>query len=296
MNWVLWTKFLPSFVLINLIFACKYAQADYPIDVEKAYIEQRYYDAYEHYLKIPERRRTLKIRELAANSSWALGLNQLALNEINTIFKLYPKENISNFRLLLTESTIQFQEERYGEVRKNMVKLLSLLTHRTDFVPLAGEAKLLLGSLALNEGDLNEASRFLKLALSDLQNESLSEAHYLLGDIAYKQGNFIEAVHHFLQVDSESDYSKKAVRSLLKSYLRAKNYKALKLWLKEATRLYPEIKIDSWFYYAKARLAIANKDQKQLLKILEYCQKKFAPSDGWIILLESEIESFFNLL
>lgn len=263
------------------------AEAQHPIDVQRASTSGEHFKALTTYLLLPTRRLTNDTRVAAAKSSWALGLHRLATEEIDGLLRDKTIDGDERARLTFMRGVIDYQEERYQEARLYAEKAISLLKGPS---PLRARAHLLWGQAAMRMKVYGGAEEHLRIAFEEADNSDLPEVNYSLGEVQMRLGKLPDAESHFKAIPMDHDRTPMAVRHLAAIALESSDLDKAKFWLDKGRSEFPEAFIDSWADYGAVQVAITRGDMYTARLTTEAAVKKYPPSDPWLLLMQASLE------
>ena len=263
------------------------AIAQHPIDVQKASADGEHFKAITTYLAVPDRRVETDTRVAAAKSSWALGLHQQAAQEIDHILRGQEISETERARLTLTRGVIEFQEEHYREAALYAEKGITLLKVSS---PLRSRCYLLWGQALERVNSLGTAEEKIKKALTEADQEDISEVHFGLGEIQMRLGKLSEAEENLKAIPLEHDRAPRAIRDLVSITLESEQFDKAKQWLEKGKSEFPEIFFDSWTDYGFLRAALAEGELLAARRILDSAVKQYPTADSSLVLMQAAIE------
>jgi hypothetical protein len=288
----MYKKQLIKFIFIGCIISSPLRSlADHPVKVERAFLQQRYFDALVAYRNIPQRRKTQKISRMAVESAWALGLSYDALKEISVIEKNFPAYMISNPDLQMIRAILYYQE---GDLEAARKALLVLQESEKADSKLKGEGYTLNAEIAQRFHDYDLAVAYAEKALTFLPKDKQNEARILAATAHYEQGRLAEAKQLLLEVFDDHAEAPRALKLLGKIALIEGQYDQVYNLLHHSRDQYPTLKSDSWISFALAKVAMAKNDEKSLKNILLKTENDFPESETWRILMEAELEKHYR--
>jgi hypothetical protein len=278
-------------VTITLFFTIS-LQAEYPVEVRKAASEGRHFDALTIYNKIPSRIIDSQTSFTAAESAWALGLNQEALDLFDaTIYRSRnnPELLIQSF---IGQAVIQFQESRYQE----SIRTISRINKLPLIKKYRGHVALLTAHIKriFNKDYKNAINQYL-IAINSLNNTLCNEAKLWAGRLLVKTGNYFDAKKIFTEIPMNAIEGKETLIELIKLGLIEEDYKNVKLLIERGKEEFSELKNDSYIDYSLVKATVlknASKrgDSEKIGKIIASMKENYSPSDAWLALAEAEVE------
>lgn len=284
----LWVGTLASLLLLLAVPAV----AEHPVEVQRAFEEQRYLDALVTYVQIPSRRRTAHSIELAFESAWALGIHDVALRNLAYLEESFPSYFASYPELLLKRAVVEYQAGYFDKAKTSAERLWESKASAV----LRGEGFALASEIARRREDNDLSIVLAEKAVSMLPPNRQDEPRLLAALGHYRQGHLDLADQHLRQIAPDYPQVGRALRLLIEVALKQGDFAAASVWLEEGLRIVKDFQTDSWIDYVKTQVAIANSDKQSLEKLLAEVARKYPDSDSWRVLLEAEAEQFFWVL
>jgi tetratricopeptide (TPR) repeat protein len=263
------------------------ALAQHAAEVQQLSADGEHLKALAMYELLPNKKLVTETRVAAAKSAWALGLNRQAAEGFDTVLRDPTIPQDMRTRLILSRGVIEYQEERYQEAALYAEKAISYML---ESAPLRGRAYLLWGQSLLRTGAYVSAHEKFQKALADVQQQDRPEAHFALGLVELKLSRYADAQKHLEAIPMDNTRTPVAVRMLAGIALELHQYDRVKFWVEKGKIDYPEAFVDSWGDYGLVQAAIARGDLDEARRVTEIAQKQFAPSDSWVILMQSSLE------
>lgn len=272
-----------------LISVTGYAQ--HPVDVERAFVQQRYFDALVSFRNLPQRRRTGPLERMAIESSWALGLPDQALQEIEYLKQNFNQYILENPDVYLVEGILLYQEGKWDPA---VEALRFVEENRAVSNDLKGEAFTLHSEIASRKKDYDLAAAMARKALTFLPPEKMGEARLIIAQAEYEQGRLAEAREALLDISPNDRRASQALKLLTKIAVKQESVNEVVLLLTEIRKNHPEFATDSWVDYTEGQLAIAKNDSNHLREILKAVSEHYPESDPWRIMLEAVAEKYLR--
>jgi tetratricopeptide (TPR) repeat protein len=279
---------------LALVLVCQAVpvRAEHPVEVQRAFEEQRYLDALVSYVQIPTRRRTAHSIELAFESAWALGIHDVALGHLTTLEETFPRYFASYPELLLKRAVVEYQAGYFDRAKTSAERLWESKASAI----LRGEGLALASEIARRRNDNDLSIVLAEKAVSLLPANRQDEPRLLAALGHYNQGHLDLAGQHLRQIAPDYPQVGRALRLLIEVALKQGDFAAASVWLEEGLRIVKDFQTDSWIDYVKTQVAIANSDKDSLEGLLAEVAHKYPDSDSWRVLLEAEAEQFFWVL
>jgi tetratricopeptide (TPR) repeat protein len=279
---------LPLFLSVITVIAMPVAAvAQHAAEVQKLSADGEHMKALAMYELLPNKKLVSETRIAAAKSAWALGLNRQAAEGFDAILRDPTLQPDIRTRLILSRGVIEYQEERYQEAALYAEKAISYMR---ESVPLRGRAYLLWGQSLLRTGAYLSAHDKFEKGLQDVQPQDRAEAHFALGLVDLKLARYAEAQKNLEAIPMDHARTPVAVRMLAAISLETNQYDRARFWIEKGKTDHPEAFVDSWGDYGLVQAALARGDMVEARRITEIAQKQFAPSDSWLILMQSSLE------
>ncbi len=264
------------------------AHAQHPIDVQRLSAEGEHFKSLSLYELLPHRQFDQGTYVSAAKSAWALGLTKQAISIFDSVLRGDSLSQEERARITLSRGVIDFQEERFQESALFAEKAATLLPEKS---PLRGRALLLLGQSLLKVGAYASAEEKLLHALSDSIQSDRAEIVFALGSAQVKLGKLTDAEKSFKAVPTEDSRAPMAIRSLASIALQTNQSERAQFWFERGKSSYPEAFLDSWADYGMTKAALESGNITQARSVVERAEKRFPPSDAWLILMRAALES-----
>lgn len=285
----------PRFMVTGLFlaFVAVAAQAQNPIDVEKLSAQGDHYQAMVAWERMPKRRATLDATAAMAKSAWGLGLNELAMATYDRMLELGMQagklDAVSRARVYLAQGILQYQEENYQAALRYAERMVGGLPQPS---PLRGQGWYLWGETLVRLGKLSLAREKFEKALEEAQTLDQGEVHFALAQCSQRLGKYDQAQEHFEAIPLAHSRGGDAMRGLAQVALERGEYAQAIFWLTRGRSDHPDQFLDSWVDYAMVQAAIGQKDVEVVRQTRAAALAKYAPSDAWLILLESAAEAY----
>ncbi len=261
--------------------------AEHPIDVERLSANGDHLKALAAYDRIPLRVRTIESTVAAGKSAWALGLAERAIKEFEAVLKEPSLKQRIRAELLLNRAIIEYQEGRTQSAIFFVEKASALGATN----PAISSAIYMLWGDALMQADtFGAAEEKYERAMQDANNDERSEISYRLGLCRERLGKQQAAEESFERVSLKSERTPETIRHLALLALDAQRYDDVRFWLEKGRNEFPQQFLDSWTDYALLKAALQKKDSELAKKIYSEAQKKYPPSDPWLVMLNAEAE------
>jgi tetratricopeptide (TPR) repeat protein len=274
-------------VCLSHLAATVGASAQHPVNVQRLSAEGEHLKALTMYEVLPERVLAADTRLAAARSAWALGLNDRAAREFDTVLRLPDINADLRARLTLSRGVLEFQEERYQEAVLYATKAVSYLKEPS---PLRGRAYLLWGqSLSALKSYAVAEDKFLK-ALHECEGVDAPEVNFSLGIIEMKLAKYNDAEERLKKVPSDHDRAAEALRALASIALETGRDVQAKFWIEKGKLDHPDAFVDSWADYGLVQVALSQNDLLRARRKVEDAQQQYPPSDAWLILMQAALE------
>ena len=236
---------------------------------------------------LPSKKIVTETKIAAAKSMWALGLNRQAAEAFDAILRDGNLAPDTRVRIVLSRGVIEYQEERYQEATLFAEKAISSMGEPS---PLRGRAYLLWGQSLMRTNSYSSAyEKFLK-ALSDAQGGDKAEVNFALGLVEMKLGKYVDAQKHLEAIPMDHERTAVAIRMLAGLSLETNQQARAKFWIDKGRADYPEAFIDSWGEYGLVQVAISQGNLDEAKRISESAQKRYSPSDAWLVLMQAAVE------
>ncbi len=264
------------------------AHAQHPIDIQRLSAEGDHFKALSLYELLPHRQFDTDTYVSAAKSAWALGLTKQATSLFDSVLRGDSLSLDDQARVTLSRGVIDFQEERFQEAALFAEKAAALLPEKS---PLRGRALLLLGQSLLKVGAYATAEEKLLRSLADSIQSDRPEVVFALGSAQLKLGKLTDAEKSFKAVPTEDVRAPMAVRSLASIALQTSQSDRARFWFARGRSSYPEAFLDSWADYGVTKAALDAGDIGHARSVVEKAEKRFPPSDAWLILMRAALEN-----
>jgi tetratricopeptide (TPR) repeat protein len=276
-----------ALTLIVTLTSFRAAHAEHPIDIQRLSAEGDHFKALSLYELLPHRQFDTDTYLSAAKSAWALGLSKQATALFDAVLRGDTLSSEERARVTLSRGIIDFQEERFQEAALFAEKAASLLPEKS---PLRGRALLLLGQSLLKVGAYATAEEKLLRSLADSIQSDRPEVVFALGTAQVKLGKLTDAEKSFKAVPTEDARAPMAVRSLASIALQTNQGDRARFWFERGRSSYPEAFLDSWADYGVTKAALEAGDIGHARAVVEKAEKRFPPSDAWLILMRAALE------
>jgi tetratricopeptide (TPR) repeat protein len=264
-----------------------YVFAEHPIDVQRLSAEGDHFKAIVLYDVLPDRRLGDDTHIAAAKSAWALGMNRQAAALFDAVLRGTALNNDERARLTLSRGIIEYQEQRYQEAALFAEKAASYLPERA---PLRGRAMLLWGQSLIKAKAYATAEEKLLRGLSDVEASDRPDVALALGAVQIKLGKLSDAERSLKMIPTQHQYAPDAVRMLASIALQSKQNDRARFWIEKGRANYAESFLDSWADFGLVKVAVEADDLSHARSLVDKAQKRFPPSDPWLILMQSALE------
>ncbi len=263
------------------------AQADYPIDVQRAAADGDYYNAMLSYERMPKRLATTPAILSAAQSAWALSLPHLAIENYEKALRDPQLSDIERARIELTRGIIELQEGN-----PQVAVLFAERAHERlkESSPLRSKIWLLWAEALMRLGSTGAAEEKYKNAQIEAAPEDRGEINFLLGQCQLNLGHQSDAIANFAKVPLNSQRTPDAMRALALLSLETNDFTQASFWLETGRVKFPERFLDSWVDYALVTIAARANDTAKVEELRKAAVAKYPPSDPWLTLLEAKAE------
>lgn len=273
-----------------VVYATGVAYAQHPTEIERLASKGEYFKALATYEKMPKRISTAGAAIAAGKSAWALSLPDRAIEEFERALKDELLDEISRARIYLSRGIVEHQEERFQVSILYAEKAITILR---EGGPLRSKAWMLWGeNLSKLQSYGAAEDKYLK-ALEESSVEEKAGVLYALGLTQIKLGKNEEASKSFQQIPLKHESASLALRELAQIALYQNEPEQASFWLERGKSEYPEQFLDSWIDYVFVQAAILRNDAKSVTAIKEEANRKFAPSDEWLNLINAASEGFY---
>jgi tetratricopeptide (TPR) repeat protein len=264
-----------------------YVFAEHPIDVQRLSAEGDHFKALTLYEVLPDRRLGEDTHISAAKSAWALGMNRQAAELFDAILRGNSIDSDERARLTLSRGILEYQEERYQEAALFAEKAASYLPEKA---PLRGRAMLLWGQSLVKAKAFATAEEKLLRALSDVEPLDRPDVSLALGAVQIKLGKLTEAERSLKMIPAQHQYAPEAIRMLAGIALQSRQNDRARFWIEKGRSSYADSFLDSWADFGLVKVAVEANDLPQARTVVDKAQKRFPPSDPWLILMQSALE------
>jgi len=265
--------------------------AQHPVDVERAFLQQRYFDALVSFRNLPQRRHSGPLVRMAVESAWALGLPDDALRDIAYLKKNFSQYIIDNPDVYLVEGILLYQEGNWDTAIEALRIVEENKTINND---LKGEAFTLHAEISFRRKDHDLAVAMARKALTFLPPEKVGEARLIMAQAHYEQGRLAEAREALLDISPNDRRASQALKLLTKVALKQESVDEAAVLLKEIRKNHPELGTDSWVDYTEGQVAIGRNDSNRLLEVLKAVSEHYPESDPWRVMLEAVAEKYLR--
>jgi tetratricopeptide (TPR) repeat protein len=273
--------------MISVVACVASAHAQHSVEVQKLSAEGEHLKAVTMFELLPSKKIVSETKIAAAKSMWALGLNRQAAEAFDSILRDGELAPDTRVRIVLSRGVIEYQEERYQEATLYAEKAIGYMGESS---PLRGRAFLLWGqSLMRTAAYASAHEKFLK-ALTDVQGSDKAEVNFALGLVEMKLGQYVDAQKHLEAIPMDHERTAVAIRMLAGLSLETHQQARAKFWIDKGKAEYPEAFIDSWGEYGLVQVALAQGNLDEARRISELAQKRYAPSDAWLVLMQAAVE------
>lgn len=277
-------------VLAGFIVGCLFSTlvfAEHPIDVQKLSAEGDHFKALTMYELLPDRRLGEDTHIAAAKSAWALGLTRQAADLFDGILRGTSIDVDERARITLSRGIIEYQEERYQEAALFAEKAASSLPEKS---PLRGRAMLLWGQSLYKAKAYASAEEKLLRALGDISPTDRADVALALGTVQIKLGKLTDAERALKMIPTDHSYAPEAIRLLAVIALQSNQNDRARFWIERGKTNYSDAFLDSWAEFGLVKIALEADDIGQARGIVDRAQKRFPPSDNWLILMQAALE------
>jgi tetratricopeptide (TPR) repeat protein len=274
-------------LLVLTLLTARVADAQHPVDVQRLAAEGDYFKALAVYELLPSRQLDQDTYVSAAKSAWALGLTKQASALFDTVLRKQGLSDDDRARLTLSRAAIEHQEERYQEAALFAEKAAGYIVEKA---PLRGRALLLLGQSLLRLGAYASAEEKLLEAFADAAPSDRPDVAFSLGTVQLKLGKLAEAERAFKAIPTDHLRAASAVRLLAVISLQSEQGDRARFWIERGKSNYSEGFLDSWGDYGLATVALKADNIAEARAVVEKAEKRYPPSDGWLILMQAALE------
>lgn len=263
------------------------ASADDSIDVQLLSSRGEHYKAMLAYDRLPKRKRTLEATIADARSAWALSLPQKAIQLFDEALEQQNLPPLDRARILFSRGIIEYQEGKYqvaalyGERSQQLV---------SEAGPFRARVWMLRGESAAKLGNFGSAEDFLQHALEESSMEDEGEIRFQLGEACMRLNKITDAEEHFKAIPVSSDNIPKALRRLAEIALMKGEADKVIAWIEKGKKDFPDQFLDGWVSYALMQAAIKKRDILSVRKIRDEANKRYAPSEFWLSLMNASAE------
>jgi tetratricopeptide (TPR) repeat protein len=279
------------FLSVGFFLTPPNGNAQHPVEVERAFVQQRYFDALVSFRNLPQRRHTGPLVRMAIESGWAMGLPDEALRNIAYLKQNFSQYVIENPDVYLVEGILLYQEGKWNGAVDTLRFVQESKTVNND---LKGEAFTLHSEIAFRLKDFDLAVAMARKALTFLPPEKMGDARLLMAKSHYEQGHLTEARDSLLDVSPSDRQAWQALRLLTKVALKQESIDEAAILLNEIRHNHPESGADSWLDYTEGQIAIGKNDSKRLLEVLKAVAGHYPESDPWRVMLEAVAEKYLR--
>jgi tetratricopeptide (TPR) repeat protein len=255
--------------------------------VQRLSSEGEHFRALTLYDVLPDRRLDDDTHVAAAKSAWALGLVKQAADLFDAVLRGSSLSQEDRARLTLSRGAIEYQEGRYQEAALFAEKAASLIP---EGAPLRGRALLLWGQSLVREKSYATAEDTLTKAMNEALPSDRPEIALTLGAAQLKIGKLAEAERSLKAIPTEHPAAPEAIRMLSVIALRNKDHDRARFWIERGQSDYSADFLDSWADFGLVKAAIEANDLPRAQAIAEQANKRYPPSDTWLILAQAALE------
>jgi tetratricopeptide (TPR) repeat protein len=188
----------------------------------------------------------------------------------------------------LARGIVEYQEGRYRVAALHAERAVGVMKAPG---PLGSRAWKLWGdSLARLHSHGAAEDKYIK-ALQEALPQEQPELHFEIGQCRMRLGKYAQARKSFELVPLGDERAPEAIRALALIALETERFEEVDFWLAAGRKHFPEKFLDSWVDYALIRSALTRKDSVAVERLLADANKKFAPSDDWLILAQAAAEA-----
>lgn len=267
--------------------------SQHPVEIQRKAAAGDYMAALSTYKKMAVRKVTAASALAAGRSAWALGLPQVAKQELDRAANIGQVSGELNpqelGRIYFSRAIIEFQEENYQAAIVYAEKAYKSVQEKG---PLLSEINQLTGESLIKLNKLLPAQDKLIEALEHVSPESEGDLRYLLASCQMQMGRLEQAKENFELVPLRHARGSLAIRGLASIAFETEKFDEAVFWLLKGREEFPESFLDSWIDYALVKSYGELKNDKELKSTYEQALKKFPPSDPWLILLQAVAEEF----
>lgn len=277
-----------GFITFSLLFVCTFpVLADDAIDVQLLSSRGEHYKAMLAYDKLPQRKRTTDATIASARSAWALSLPGIAIERFDQALESNAIPAVDRARILFSRGIIEFQEDRFQVAALYAERAAKLVE---EGGPFRAKIWLLSGEAAYRLGNAGQAAEFLQRALEESSIDDEGEVRFHLGEALLRLNRQDEAAEQFKAIPVTYEKIPQALRRLAEIALAKKEPGKVVAWLEKGMKEYPDQFLDSWVSYALIQAAIEQSDGVRIKEIQEAANKRYAPSDFWLSLINASVE------
>ncbi len=272
---------------LALLIAAEVAQAQHPIDVERAAAGGAYYEALLTYDRLPKRLATTSAVVAAGRSAWGLSLPAMGLQAFELALRDESLPDEEKARLHLSRGIIYFQEDNLQVAILQAERTTALLKEES---PLRSKAHFLWAESLARQGSFGQAEPHYEQALMEGLADEVPDIAFALAKTELALGKVDEAKAHLQQVPIHHARSSAAVRLLAEGALASGDAGSATFWLNHGRSQAPDDFVDSWVDYARLQGAIASGNVDEVRSIRREAAQRYPADDGWFTLLEATAE------
>jgi len=265
------------------------ADAQSPIDVQRAAAQGEYLRAMVRFDTLPKRKITTDATIAVARSAWALSLPERAAQELDTVLRGTDLTPVERTRALLSRGIIELQENR--QQLATMFAEQAVATAGNNGA-LRARAYLLWGQALSETKALGAAEEKLKLAVVGADSEDSISAHFMLAECQLLLGKPTDARQNYQAVPINHEHAPGAIRGLAEVALQLGESNTVEFWLNKGREVYPDRFLDSWVDFALLEAAVKQNDPVKAIAVQVSANNKYPPSDQWLTLLNATAEGF----
>jgi hypothetical protein len=91
-------------------------------------------------------------------------------------------------------------------------------------------------------------------------------------------------------IPAQHQYAPEAIRMLAGIALQSRQNDRARFWIEKGRSSYADSFLDSWADFGLVKVAVEANDLPQARTVVDKAQKRFPPSDPWLILMQSALE------
>lgn len=232
---------------------------------------------------------TISEKLATAKSSWALGMINEARKLWDEVLADKEFQGEERERTVLARAILEVQEGNY-DLGRSFAERTARAMPESE---LRGQFWLLIGEALRGQGAFSIAESYYRKAVDEGDMEVSKEAKYLLGDTQYRLGLIDDARKTFASIESDSQWTPKALRQLANIDLQQRNYDGVLIWIGEGRESFPSQFSDGWstYAYVSANLELGRIEDAQAE--MNAYRINNGEEDIWVILAASALASEF---